>query len=191
MEHFLYGAPPATEIVDGIAWRDTASYVEAKVSLGDAWVPVYILTVDDAIGAAVTCWDHQFDPILENLAQPQIEPVLRRLHPAWFACMDHARQERYGDGALLEFLDPDVMNRKWMIGVLFSSLETDRDARVAAAMEKVLAISLQVFQESSNKPSAFDYMRVAAAGALQGGAQGLAVADKIRAAAQWLPVFGG
>lgn len=186
MEHFALGTPPVTPAVDGMSWRETASYVEVKVAVQDAWVAVYVITVSETTGAAVTCWDHQFEPILENLSKPQIEPVMRRLHPTWFACADNAARERYGDGALLEFLDPDVMNRKWMIGVLFSHLAEDTDAAASRAMEKVLGLSLRIFAESSNKPSRLDYVRVAAAGAAKGGARGMAIADKIRQASQWL-----
>ncbi len=191
MEHFTLGTPPDSPVVDGVAWRETSSYVEAKVAVQEAWVPIYIITINETTGAAVTCWDHQFDPILEQLQKPQIEQVMRRLQPTWFASADNAAKERYGDGALLEFLDPDVMNRKWMIGVLFSYLASDTDAAACAAMEKVLRISLQIFAESSNKPSAFDYVRVAAAGAAKGGAQGMATAEKIRQSAQWLSALGG
>lgn len=149
-----------------------------------------MLTVSDSACVAVTCWDHQFDPILEHLDKPQVEKVLRRLHPAWFECVDNAVRERYGDGALLEFLDPDVMNRKWMIGVMFSYLADDKDAAAAVAVDKVLTLSLRVFEESSNKPSKLDYVRAAAAGAAQGGARGWAATAQIRGAAQWLSAMG-
>lgn len=189
MEHFALGVAPTGAVVDGIAWRDTPAYVEAKVAIEKAWLPIYVITVDERTGAAVTCWDHQFDAILENLSKPQIESVLRRIHPTWFQCVDNATRERYGDGALLEMLDPDVMNRKWMIGVLFSHLAEDTDSAAAKAMEKVMGISLAVFNELQNKPSKFDYIRVAAAGAAQGGSQGMAIAQKIYSAARWIPNF--
>ena len=150
MEHFALGTEPHTDPVDGIAWRETDAYVEAKVAVGTAWAPVYIITVSDSVGAAVTCWDHQFDALVDNLRTPQIEKIMRRLHPTWFACADNAARERYGDGALVELLDPDSMNRKWMIGVLFSHLVGDKET-AARALAKVTEISLAVFHESSNK----------------------------------------
>ncbi|WP_062464599.1 hypothetical protein [Demequina soli] len=186
MEHFANATAPTTEVVDGIAWRRTSAYTEAKVAVESAWVPVYLIRVDENVGAAVTCWDHQFDVIIDNLTKLQIEKVLRRLQPTWFACADNATKERYGDGALLELLDPDTLNRKWMIGVMFSHESTDPQA-AAKAMAKVTEISLAVFAESSNKASAMDYARAATGGFFAGAARGMTYAERIMQAAKWIP----
>lgn len=191
MEHFLAGSPPRGPVEDGIAWRETGNYVEAKVLVQDVWLPIYVITVREGIGAAVSCWDHQFDPIIDNLTKPQIEAIMRRLHPTWFACVDNAIRERYSEGALVELLDPDVMDRKWMIAVLFSHRADDRDHAAGVAMDRVVKVSAEVAEESNNKPSKLDYLRAAAGGAAQGGAQGLALANRIREAAQWISGFTG
>jgi len=189
VEHFLTGSIPTVPVTDGIAWRQTDSYVEAKLQMpGDSqWLPAYVLTASEGVGAAATCWDHQFDAFVDQLTNPEIVKIWRRIYPTWFACVDHAMTERYGEGALVELLDPDEMSRKWMIAVLFSRRAKDLNNAAAVALDRVVKISTLLAEELLRKPSKMDYVRAAAGGLVRGAVQGSAQANRIRDAFGWIP----
>ncbi|MCD2462293.1 hypothetical protein ACFT0G_16720 [Streptomyces sp. NPDC057020] len=190
MEHFLAGSPPEGPVANGIASRDTDSYLEVKALVSDLWLPSYVIPIEEGIHAAATCWDNQFDTMVDQLEKPSVVKAWRRMHPTWLACVENCLKERYGDGTVMQLIDPDDMNRKWLVAVVFRPRGTDaaQSAAMGAAVDRVITLSAQMAAEFHTKPSALEYIRAAGSGFFQGAAEGAALANRFReAATQWIP----
>lgn len=134
--------------------RDTSDYIEftlrSRANPG-RWLAIYLVQVNaSGTWAAVSCWDRQFDRIVAQAAGKNGDLVIaeyRRIWPTFFALVQNAADEQYGNGALTEFMDPDEMNRKWFVAVLFRTPPgnpAELDERVATAVAKVVTLTDQL-----------------------------------------------
>jgi hypothetical protein len=98
---------------------------------------------------------------------------LRKIWPTFFELIDNSVDERYGDGALTEVVDPEDMNRKWVIAILVGGLKSEADwPRVLEAVDRAVALSLTVGQELQHELSKGQKVKVMLAGGRAGYRQG-------------------
>lgn len=193
MEFFLAGTPPVIEGSNGVAWRYESTYAEAKVRLAEHWLPVYVFSIEDGVLAAATCWNDMFDRMIDELFKHEaLYPTLEKLYPTAMNVIENARSERYGDGALLQFIDPDDMYRKWFISVLVPGLFADdltADKTLLAAMDKTYRLGIQVGIEAEAEPTATQFLGLAGRGALEGYRERNKLFEELHDCLQWLSLL--
>lgn len=203
MEHFLHTAPPATaEPGANVVLEDHQPDYYKLLARSDfdpnVWFSAYVVSVDDHTSAGMTCWDQQFDGAFEKFADPKYGPIyaeeFRKVWPTFFELIDHAVDERYGEGALTEFIDPDDVNRKWFIAVLtraMGSTMEDVDRRLEAA-DRAVELSLAVTREIQTKPGWKRMAKIGLRGGAVGYREGQALRAKWEGRLNWLaPLIGG
>ena len=177
MQHFLHTVAPASGsgAVEVDHESDYVEFLLQSKTDPSVWFASYLLKVDDNVAAAVTCWDQQFDVVFQQLNDPKYGAIyvdeFRKIWPTFFSLVDATNDERYGDGALTQLVDPDDMNRKWFVAVLVSGLQTATEndgSKFTAAVDKAVDLSLAVFREAQTKLS----WKLKAKIGLRGGAVG-------------------
>jgi hypothetical protein len=200
MQHFLRNAAPLPTEQDVVMEDHSPDYIAflRRSNVNPArWFSSYLVKIDDHASAAITCWDQQFDPLFEKLGDPQHGAILagefRKLWPNVFAVIDNALDERYGDGALTEFIDPDDMNRKWFVAVLFSSASSDQDEHTVAsrAIDAVVERSLGIADDLLKELPWKAKIRIGLRGGAVGFKRGQEIADKWRKRLDWLQTLSG
>jgi hypothetical protein len=203
VEHFLETAPPATtEPGSDVLFEDhTPSYLKvlSRSSVdANTWYSAYLIRIDDHTSAAVTCWGQQFDVAFQQFADSKYGHVylkeFRKIWPTFFELIDHAIDERYGDGALTELIDPDDVNRKWFIAVLVSGSGSadDQEQRRLEAADVAVALSLAVTREIHTELTWKVKAKIAMGGGAVGLREGQAIRSKWEGRLNWLqPLIGG
>jgi hypothetical protein len=175
----------------------SARYVHVRYQASDnpgRWFSGYALRVDDDVWAALTCWDREFDPMLEILGRQDgdlIAAELRKIRPALFQLIDNAVGERYGDGALVEIQDPDDFNRKWFIAKLFRASDDELDEALDTHLTQIMESSVVVLRESLNPIPASALARLGIRGAIRGAADGYRIANSLLDKFRWLSDLQG
>jgi hypothetical protein len=199
MQHFLRTAAPARPSANGIVMNtDHESYIEVLVRSNvdrSRWFAAYLLKVDDHVAAAVTCWDLQFDKVFQTLDHPKYGQIYvdeyRRIWPVFFRLVDNTLGQRYGDGALAEFIDPDERNRKWFVAVQFRGAGSQSDAKARVAVDQAVELSASISQEFQRQLSFAQKARIGLKGGNIGYREGKAFADKWGKRLDWLRPFVG
>jgi hypothetical protein len=178
MQHFVRPTPPTAAESDVVVNPHDPYYWEylfRSPAAPNGWVVAYLVKIDENIAAAVTCWDQHFDPVIQQLSNPRSGPVLekeaRKTWVTFFKLLDNAIDERYGEGALTEMIDPDDMNKKWYFAVLISGLTqggSEFAGKLQPAIEKVVDLSFQFIQESPGKQSMAQKARIFMSGFVSG-----------------------
>jgi hypothetical protein len=202
MQHFLHTvAPPSTEesLLTEDHSPDYLMFLHRSSVNPARWFSSYLVRIDDQVSAAMTCWDQHFDPIFEKFGDPDQGPILsdefRRIWPNFFAVIDNALDERYGDGALTQFIDPDDMNRKWFVAVLFhsssSSSNQDYEKAVLNAIDAVVTRSHGIADDLLKELPWKSMVRIGFRGGAVGYRKGKAISDKWKQRLEWLQFFVG
>lgn len=180
MDHFW--APTTVPLGgDAVALGEVANgrcpiYLRDSVNPG-RWYVAYVVMIEDGVGAALACWDQDFDEYFRLIADPKLGSIyvdeFRRQWRTFAQLLDQTADERYGDGALAEFIDPDDINRKWFVACLFAG---DPDAtafmeRAVAAAVRSVELSIAIRADFRSPISALSYTRIAFRGAAAGAAE--------------------
>lgn len=187
---YFFGPPAKAEI------RETDSYLEITSPIPDASLVSYVIKVEGTTWAACTCWEQRFDPIFQQLNNPQYGqiylPEFKKIWPSFFRAYDNAVDEQYGNGALAEFYDPDDMNRKWFIASMFQASDLDQlNERMVEPVDRVLDLSGKVFLEFRNEVTGWQKAKMMAKGAAVGYRAGRQAAEPWEKGLDWLRVLAG
>jgi hypothetical protein len=189
--------PPTPAEYDGLSLRQTPSYTEIISSVAggsrEDLSCCYVLRNDDATYAAVTCWQNTFDVFYQQLMTKYGQIYLDAIKETWpilWAVISNSINQRYGDGALLELVDPDDMNRKWFVGVLVGNIEDPKSPadhpRIVQAVQQVSDISLQIHRERITRTMSFrTKAKIGLRGAMVGYLEGQALSDRLESKLQW------
>ncbi|HEU0131456.1 MAG TPA: hypothetical protein VFQ85_10760 [Mycobacteriales bacterium] len=155
---------------------------------------VYVLNAGEGVGAAVTCWGQRFDPVFAGFDDPKYGRIwmdaYRTIWPTLFALIDNAIDERFGDGALTELVDPDDVNRKWFVAVLFST--SSGEAAAEHAVDRVAELSVALSNDLTRQLGWKEKAKIAARGGRVGYREGREIADRWEKRLDWLrPLLGG
>jgi hypothetical protein len=181
MQHFLHTAPPpsGSGVVMNFDRSHYAELLHQSSSDPAQWFSSYIVHIDDNVLAGVTCWDQQFDIILEKFNDPQHGRIwvdeFRKIWPTLFSLFDNTIDERYGEGALAELVDPDDMNRKWFVVALVGIADLTDDEieqRCYEAADKAVDLSLALTREFQNELSWKQKAKIVARGSAAGYREG-------------------
>lgn len=190
MRYFL---GPPLEQTDAV---ESPNYVEVVTPYPGGSFITYLVREEEDTYAVCACWEQVFDAMFKRLNDPSIGPVFasegRKLWPGFFLAYDNAVDERYGDGAMVELVDPDDMNRKWFIAIKFrASSDTQIEEKGAAAMERVVDFSLQIGQELERELTFWEKTRLFAKGGAQGYRRGKELTGPWEKGLDWLRVITG
>jgi hypothetical protein len=200
VQHFLQAVPPSSG--SGIVTRERDGYyteVLIEFDTGDAWVAAYVIPIDEDAVACVTCWDQQFDPIFQQLTDPKYGQIyvdeFKKIWPQFFALIDNTVDERFGDGAITQLVDPDDRNRKWFVAKVVGGLQAADDsgtaARVSAAIDAVAELSLAIFREFQHELSWRQKAKIMARGGAVGYREGKAITGPWEERLGWLQTLIG
>ncbi len=177
MQLFSETHPPKSG-ADVIEIDHSPRYIEYLLESGAKdgnWFAVYLVLIDDSVIAVMTCWGQRFDQIFAMLNDPKYGEIwadgFRKIWPTFFSLVDNTIDERWGDGALAQFVDPDDVNRKWFIVCLLpvpkKSTKASRQM-FGETVTKVYSMSLQVAMDLQREMSWGEKARLGLRGGMVG-----------------------
>ncbi|GAA4400766.1 hypothetical protein GCM10023153_28540 [Ornithinibacter aureus] len=151
-------------------------YFQDAVNPG-RWYVGYVVMIDEGIGAGLACWGQDFDQYFALINDPKFGAIyvdeFRKQWRVFTKVLDQTADERYGDGALAQFVDPDDINRKWFVASMFAA---DPDTaqfteKAVAATVRSVELSLAIRADFRSPISPVTFARVFFRGAAAGAAE--------------------
>jgi hypothetical protein len=144
---------------DDISTRATNSYIEVEFPIQKSLSSfLYIIPRNKSSVFIVTCWEHAFDELLENIDENGWETIVETW-PTLAKLLYNGIKDRYQEGALILLEDFDYGENKWFVASICGNLDLDDieelfNDRAQETMMLVLGKSMELLTElQENSPS--------------------------------------